>query len=244
MHLKEKGLRREENTLFHMFINTYENHKVQKAFIYRLAEQEFEVSYAKLFDDVLVLARAFRAKKIEKGSKVMFLCDNRYEWMVTDMALVSLGAISIPRGCDTPTQELEFILTHSGADFLIVENEAMYERHETMLNTLSLKAIFIVEAPKVHSFLSNIYSYNDLLKDRTISDEEIKAFIGGKELLDEEDIFTLIYTSGTTGIPKGVVLTHKSLLSSAMRKGSSRTLYMIFLWVKTTPLGVPVVPDV
>lgn len=235
LHLKEKGLRREENTLFHMFINTYENHKVQKAFIYRLAEQEFEVSYAKLFDDVLVLARAFRAKKIEKGSKVMFLCDNRYEWMVTDMALVSLGAISIPRGCDTPTQELEFILTHSGADFLIVENEAMYERHETMLNTLSLKAIFIVEAPKVHSFLSNIYSYNDLLKDRTISDEEIKAFIGGKELLDEEDIFTLIYTSGTTGTPKGVILTHKNIMYNVRELPFLIALESSDLWVSILP---------
>ena len=144
LHLKEESLRREENTLFHMFINTYENHKLQKAFIYRLAEQEFEVSYAKLFDDVLVLARAFRAKKIEKGSKVMFLCDNRYEWMVTDLALISIGAISIPRGCDTPTLELEFILNHSEADFLIVENESMYERHESMLSTCSLKAIFIL----------------------------------------------------------------------------------------------------
>ena len=116
-----------------MFIKTYEQHKERKAFIYKVADKEFEVSYEKLFEDVLVLSRAFKAKKIEKGSKVMFLCDNRYEWMVTDLALISLGAIGIPRGCDTPTQELEFILSHSGAEFLIVEDEHIYIRHEKML---------------------------------------------------------------------------------------------------------------
>ena len=105
-----------------MFLRTYAQYKERKAFVYRVENQEFEVTYAKLFDDVLLLSRALRAKKVEKGSKVMFLCDNRYEWMVTDLALISLGAISIPRGCDTPTQELEFILSHSEADFLIVEN--------------------------------------------------------------------------------------------------------------------------
>ena len=60
-----------------MFIKTYEQHKERKAFIYKVADKEFEVSYEKLFEDVLVLSRAFKAKKIEEGSKVMFLCDNR-----------------------------------------------------------------------------------------------------------------------------------------------------------------------
>ncbi len=88
-----------------MLLNSYEKYKTNTAFIYKINNKQFEVSYEKLFDDVLVLSRAFRLKGVKKGSKVMFLCDNRYEWMVTDLALVSLGAISIPRGSDTPTKE-------------------------------------------------------------------------------------------------------------------------------------------
>ena len=228
-------MHRDENTLFHMFIKTYEQYKEKKAFIYRVADKEFEVTYEKLFEDVLVLSRAFKAKKIEKGSKVMFLCDNRYEWMVTDLALISLGAISIPRGCDTPTQELEFILTHSGAEFFIVENEQVYIRHAMMLEAFKMKAIFILEAPKVHSLLTNLYSYNDLLKDRTIHADEIKAFMSHKELLDEEDIVTLIYTSGTTGTPKGVILTHKNIMYNVEELPPLIALESSDVWVSILP---------
>ncbi len=228
-------MHREENTLFHMFIKTYEQYKKRKAFIYKVVDKEFEVTYEKLFEDVLVLSRAFKSKKIEKGSKVMFVCDNRYEWMVTDFSLISLGAISIPRGCDTPTQELEFILTHSGAEFLIIENEQVYTRHETMLNTLKLKAIFILEAPKVHSLLTKLYSYHDLLKDRTIHADEIEAFCARKALLDEEDIVTLIYTSGTTGIPKGVILTHKNIMYNVEELPPLIALESDDVWVSILP---------
>ncbi len=228
-------MRRERNTLFHMFINTYLNYKEKKAFIYRVLEQEFEISYEKLFEDVLVLSRALSAKKVSKGSKVMIVCDNRYEWMVTDLALVSLGAISIPRGCDTPTQELEFILVHSEADFLIIENEANYVKHEAMLSTLSLKAVFILEAPCVHSLLSNLYSYNDILKDRVIHPEEVVAFISRQDNLDEDDIFTLIYTSGTTGTPKGVILSHKNIMFNVRELPFLIGLTSDDLWVSILP---------
>ncbi|KFL35118.1 long-chain fatty acid--CoA ligase [Sulfurospirillum sp. SCADC] len=228
-------MHREENTLFHRFIASYEQYKERKAFIYRIGDQEFEVSYEKLFEDVLILSRALKAKKVTKGSKVMFLCDNRYEWMVTDQALIALGAIGIPRGCDTPTQELEFILSHSSAEFLIIENESVYARHEAMLDSFKLKAIFIVEAPKVHSLLSNLYSYNDILKDRTIHADEVEAFIKGKEALDEEDPVTLIYTSGTTGTPKGVMLSHKNIMYNVREIPPLIALQSDDVWVSILP---------
>jgi len=228
-------VRREENTLFHMLIRTYTQYKEKKAFIYRVGEQEFDVSYAKLFDDVLVLSRSLKAKKVEKGSKVMFVCDNRYEWMVTDLALISLGAIGIPRGCDTPTLELEYILTHSEADFLIVENEAMYIKHEAILSSFSLKAIFIVESLPVHTLLSNVYAYNDIVKDKNIHTGELDAFMASSALLDEDDVFTIIYTSGTTGTPKGVMLSHKNIMHQTRELPFLIGLQSSDVWVSILP---------
>ncbi len=223
------------NTLFATFINSYETYKDHTAFIYKVEGQQFEVSYEKLFEDVLILSRAFKARGVKKASKVMFLCDNRYAWIVTDLALISLGAISIPRGSDTPTQELEFILTHAEADFLILESEVLYGEHKEMLETLKLKGIFVIEAEKLHTLFANIYSYQDLLKHREIYENEITEFYALRENLTTEDTFTIIYTSGTTGKPKGVILTHKNIMHNLKVIPDLIDLKPDDLWVSILP---------
>ncbi len=201
-------------TLLHMFIDACQKWPQKSAFIYRVEKKEFVVTYEKLFEDVVLLSRALKSKGVTKGSKVMLLSDNRYEWIVSDLALVSLGAISIPRGSDTPTKELEYILAHAEASYAIIETPALLESHKAVLG--DLKSIFIIEAPLVHTFFSNIYSYNDLLKDRTILPKDIENFTKRKENLSSSDILTLIYTSGTTGKPKGVILTYKNIMHNVL----------------------------
>jgi long-chain acyl-CoA synthetase len=218
-----------------MFLASCEKYKNKTAFIYRVTDETFEVPYEKFFEDVLILSRAFRSKGIKKGSKVMFVCDNRYAWMVTDMALVSIGAISIPRGSDTPTQELQFIMQDSDSSFLITENEKIYHEHEKMIKTLKLKDILVIEAQKIHTLFDNIYSYNDILTNRKIYDNEITEFANLKDNLNENDIFTLIYTSGTTGKPKGVILTHKNVMYNVKVLPDLIELKNEDLWVSILP---------
>lgn len=225
----------QNTTLFSMFVNTHKQFKEHTAFVYTVKDERFEVSYKKFFEDVLILSRAFADKGMKKGDKVMFLCDNRYEWIVTDMALVSLGAISIPRGSDTPTQELQFILEHSGADFLILESEVLYEIHKEMLGKLKLKGIFVIEAEKLHTLFATVYSYQDLLKQRIIYDNEIQAFYDKQALLFSKDTFTIIYTSGTTGKPKGVILTHKNIMHNLKVIPDLIDLKPDDLWVSILP---------
>jgi long-chain acyl-CoA synthetase len=201
-------------TLFHMFINTHKTWPEKTAFVYRVGEKEYSVSYEKLFEDALLLARAFKSKGITKGTKVMLLSDNRYEWMVSDLALISLGAISVPRGSDTPTSELEYILSHSEAKYAIIETSNLLENHHEVLQ--DLKGIFVIEAPAIHTIFSDLYSYIDLLKDRTITPSDIENFISAQNYLASNNIFTLIYTSGTTGKPKGVILTHQNIMHNVL----------------------------
>lgn len=201
------------STLFDVLIRSRRLHPDRTAFIYRAAGREHSVSFEKFFSDVLLLARAFREKRIGHGSKVMVLSDNRYGWIVTDMALISLGAIGVPRGSDTPTGELEYIMTHAGCEFLVVETEELLRQHQQMTAGLPrLKLTFIIEGEKRHKFLQPVYSYRDLLNDRTVTETEIEDFVACREQLRPEDTVTIVYTSGTTGTPKGVVLCHRNLL--------------------------------
>ncbi len=183
------------------------------AFVYRVAKQEFTVDYAKLREDVILLARAFEERKIGRGSRVMLLSDNRYAWIVTDLALMALGAVSIPRGSETPTQELEFILNHARCSFIVVETDALLARHQEMLSThKEVKTVFIIEGSDKHTLFNRIYAYNDILKDRTLSDDDFKHFDRMVSTINQKDLVTIIFTSGTTGKPKGVMLTHRNIL--------------------------------
>lgn len=183
------------------------------AFIYRVAKQEFTVDYAKLREDVILLARAFEERKIGRGSRVMLLSDNRYAWIVTDLALMALGAVSVPRGSETPTQELEFILNHARCTFVIVETDALLARHQEMLSGhREIKTLFIIEGSDKHTLFNRFYAYNEILKDRTLSDDDFRRFDRMVETITPRDLVTIIFTSGTTGKPKGVMLNHRNLL--------------------------------
>ena len=227
---------RPQSTLFDALLSSSAEHAELTAFIYSSAASEFEVSYAKLFDDAVILAKAFSQRKITKGSKVMLLSDNRYAWFVTDFALLSLGAISVPRGSDTPTQELEYILRHAECEFLIIETEQLLKAHEEMLKKLKqLKAIFVIVAEKVHRWFDHTYSYNDILEDRSLTRDDRDGFVARRYNLTLEDPFTIIYTSGTTGTPKGVVLTHKNIMYNVRTLPALIDLSADDRWVSILP---------
>ncbi len=202
-----------QETLFTFFVNSVGKYAANDAFIYNAGEEEHHVSYGKLFEDVLLLAKAFRRRGVGKGDKVMVLSDNRYAWMVTDLALMSLGAVNVPRGSDTPTQELQFIIENGECSYLVIETGGLLEKHSDFVkNCRQLKSIFVMAGPAMHTFFSNIFSYNDLLEDRRYSRSDVDRFLEGGEKLQPEDLLTIIYTSGTTGMPKGVQLSHANLM--------------------------------
>ncbi len=210
---KEIVVQQEPHTLFDMLLNSCKSYRENVAFIYRMGEEEISVTFGKLFEDVLLLSRALEKKGLGEGDKVMFLSDNRYAWIVTDLAIMSLGAVTVPRGSDTPTQELSFIIENSEANYLVIETDSLLEKHQEYIKGCKqLKAIFVMTSPKKYKLFSNTYSFNSLLDDRTVSEADIATFLQRGKAISPESLLTLIYTSGTTGMPKGVQLSHANVM--------------------------------
>ena len=194
--------------LFDMFLKTCKQYNNELAFVYRVKNAEYKITYQKLYTDVLNLSSAFQDQGVKKDDKVMFVSDNRYEWILTDLALLSIGAISVPRGTDTPSQELEYIMTHSECKFLILETKKTFLEYEEMLKTLNIEKIFLIEKKENESYLT----YKQIQKDINPTQKDIEYFDNLVNTHDGKDTFTIIYTSGTTGRPKGVILSHSNML--------------------------------
>jgi long-chain acyl-CoA synthetase len=200
-------------TLFTFLVNSVGRYHEKIAYIYTVGDEEYQVPYSTLFEDVLLLAGAFRRHGVGRGDKVMVLSDNRYAWIVTDLALMSFGGVNVPRGSDTPTQELEFIIEHSESCCLVVETDKLLERHsEFIKNCQQLKSIFVMTGSAEHALFGNVFSYNDLLTDRQYGKKDIDTFLEEGEKITPDDLLTIIYTSGTTGMPKGVQLCHANIM--------------------------------
>ncbi len=198
-------------TILDFLVQSFTLYREKTAFIYKAEDKEIFISYENFFDDVLILTRAFEKRGIQKGEKVAFVSDNRYAWIVTDMALLALGAINIPRGNDTPEQELQYIITHSEATHIIFETEKVYAQYKKLNALQTMKNIFVIIGDENAEKNDTYISYNTILDKHKLQEEERSEFISFLQHIDSKDVASIIYTSGTTGTPKGVILTHKNI---------------------------------
>ncbi len=145
----------------------------------------------------------------EGRDKVAILCKNRPEWVMLDLAVQQIGALLVPVYPTITVNELEFVLKDAQVKLVFVNDEDLYLKALSLKEKLpSLKAIFTFEHVANAKHWKEIIELSTpelLVKVKTISNR-----------IGYEDLATIIYTSGTTGTPKGVMLSHRNILSNVM----------------------------
>ncbi len=197
--------------------STVGRHPDLTALMYKDTQGEFtSITYKGLYEEVKRCAAGLNSIGISRGDHVGIISDNRKEWIITDLALLGLGAVDVPRGSDSMADEIGYILEHAECSISFAENGAQAEK------ILSKKE----ELPNLHTLILYDSSkpvkspYKDQVKILTFEDvlhAGAEDFQKDSDFYDREvdkgasdDLATLIYTSGTTGEPKGVMLTHRS----------------------------------
>ncbi|MEI7420849.1 MAG: long-chain fatty acid--CoA ligase [Prolixibacteraceae bacterium] len=160
--------------------------------------------------NVELLAYGLLSLGIQKGDRVSTVSGNRPEWTFVDMALSMVGAIHVPVYPTISEEEYSYIFKHAEIRYLFVSDDKLYAKLAPVdADVPSLERVFTFNEIPGADHLSVLYKLGEQNEEQLRSKlTELKASIG------EEDMVTMIYTSGTTGIPKGVMLSHRNLVSN------------------------------
>ena len=203
-----------------MFFRQAERHSGQP-FLWSKRDGVFRpITYDEAARQVRLFARGLRDLGIRPGDRVALISENRPEWLMADMAIMTAGAITVPTFTTNTVADHRYILTHSGARAAIVSTRAIAK-------TLLPAAL---EAPKLEYIIS--------MEDLGLAQQPMVSVVPWAEVIDRgagradapaeddltemlaglqrQDVCCFIYTSGTGGTPKGVMLTHGSILANCM----------------------------
>ena len=149
---------------------------------------------------------------VEGRDKIGLISSGRPEWIITDLAVQQTGAVLVPLYPNTNAKEIEQILIEAEVKIMFISNKELYEKINCIRkNVPSLKAVYTFEQ------VEGCANWTELLKPTTDGDRKDLSEVSDR--VTEDDITTIIYTSGTTGRPKGVMLTHKNILSNVIASG-------------------------
>jgi long-chain acyl-CoA synthetase len=146
-------------------------------------------------------------RTVEKVEKVAVISKNRPEWIMLDLAVQCAGAVLTPVYPTISMGELEFILNEAQVGIIFVNDQELYHKvSELRARVPGLREIITFE------HVENARHWRELLA--TPTEEETARLASIQANIKDNDLATVIYTSGTTGVPKGVLLSHRNILSN------------------------------
>ncbi|MBW8362263.1 MAG: long-chain fatty acid--CoA ligase [Kaistella sp.] len=183
-----------------------EKHALKPAIGFKSKEKWKELSWKKFRNMVFKTANALKEAGIQEGDRVAIYSDNSAEWITFDLAVLSIGAITVPVYSTNNQEQAAYILEDSESKIVLAGNQEQYNScYEISQKSDFLKKI-IVAKKTVWSINEGSSYFEDFISKSSDVFEICPK--------NDDDLATLIYTSGTTGIPKGVMLTHGNFKNS------------------------------
>jgi long-chain acyl-CoA synthetase len=163
-----------------------------------------DVTNAEFLGDVRAVAKGLMASGVSIGDRVAIMSKTRYEWALTDFAIWTAGAVSVPIYDTSAASQVGWILQDAGCSAVILETSTHADiLAEAQAGALELRGVWQIDAGGLDDLKA---------AGRGVTDEAVEA---RRTEVTRRDIATIIYTSGTTGRPKGCQLTHGNFMALA-----------------------------
>jgi long-chain acyl-CoA synthetase len=201
-------------TIPHFCIESFKRNNKADALGFKLGETWQKISGTDAIERIRRIGLGLRSLGVKAGDRIAIISENRPEWSLTDLAILSLGAVNVPIYTTQAVEQIRYILEDSGAKMLFVSGKKLYKHAE--------EAIRSVESIEKLIFFDDDAKPEGIDRALTLSEVEIRGEKNDcgesfEELLERvrtDDLATIIYTSGTTGEPKGVMLSHECFTSN------------------------------
>jgi long-chain acyl-CoA synthetase len=175
------------------------------------------LSAKEFFERVRDLSLGFRALGMQAGDRVAIVSESRPEWVLSDMAVLAAGAVMVPIYPTLSAAQARYILQDSGARIAIVSTREQLAKVQEVRHLLpSLESVVVMDAGEAGA--ASVVGFDEVARrghERMTAEwGSGKAFKDDAKAVSPEQLATIIYTSGTTGEPKGVMLSHRNLVSN------------------------------
>ena len=179
------------------------------AFTAKLNGEWVPTSIDTMLEEAMKVSKSLLKLGIVKGDKIGLISNNRPEWISMDCGILQVGAVDVPIYPTISAEDYKYIFNDAELKYCFVSDRELFEKVNSIKNEVpSLKHIYSFEQ------LDGIDHWTKFLAEgEGKEDAEVEAIM---KTIVEDDLATLIYTSGTTGVPKGVMLSHKNLVSNSL----------------------------
>ena len=185
-------------------------YNLEKAFTSKSNGKWNSISTEEYINQANKISRGLIELGVKPNDKIAIISTtNRTEWNVCDIGVLQIGAQNVPIYPTISENDYEYIINHSEAVYCFVSDKEIVEKINKIKEKTKLKDVFTFDAVKGERSWTEVLDLGEDTKNQNIVEDR-------KNNVKTDDLATLIYTSGTTGKPKGVMLSHKNIVSNVL----------------------------
>ncbi len=211
-----------EKTIAGIFHNRAAQYQYEPFVRYKKKNRYVPISWKEMQNMVVKVGLGLISLGVNKGDMVAIFSENSWQWIVSDIATLSIGASDASIYPTSSGPEAAYIINDSGSKIVFVSDKDHLDRILSMKDRITpLKHIITFDPIETDEkgiiFFDELMRMGEKVKDKDLFEHRINA-------VNPDDLASLIYTSGTTGQPKGVMLTHANFIANVMQCYASHPL--------------------